>query len=210
VTVNEARGTWTWTQVTTVAVGILIFTSPGWLPRVGLGSTAGLSVSESQRIGWDEAVDFDDIARDIYERVNDERLARGAPPLVWDDALAAMAQRWSEQMITIGYEHSSEEFRIHPRFAGTGENILKGYRSSDGAHVGWMRSPGHREIILNADFDAIGIGVVCRKDGRMWATQIFGVYANRSSLRPPVPDGPDPIVRRDPGIECPASFRLVP
>jgi uncharacterized protein YkwD len=37
---------------------------------------------------------------------------------------------------------------------------------------GWMKSPGHRENLLNSKFRKIGIGVVTKK-GYVYATQIF-------------------------------------
>jgi uncharacterized protein YkwD len=164
----------------------------------------GPSLEESRAIGWSDPAAAAGLAHDLFVRVNDERAARGAPPLTWHPGLAATAERWSEHMISTGtFEHSSEAFREHPDFHGTGENILMGHTSSDDAHVGWMESEGHREAILLADFDAVGIGVVCRDDGRMWATQVFGVAARRHSSRTAVDTSPEPVVRRDPGLPCP-------
>lgn len=81
------------------------------------------------------------------------------------------------------YGHSPPEFRALPEFVGTGENILMGYRGAQDAHVGWMRSDGHRTNILNVDYDAVGIGVVCRNDGSMWATQISVNTSRQPSRR---------------------------
>lgn len=161
--------------------------------------------SESARIGWSDAIDSDFLARDIFVRVNDERAARGIAPLVWDDDLADIARRWSETMIATTYEHSPEAFRAHPAYHGTGENIYMGPRSADEGHVGWMRSAGHRDNILYAGYTAVGIGVVCRNDGHMWATQIFGVPVG--SYPDPRPETSEaPIVRDDAGPVC-ASTR---
>jgi hypothetical protein len=189
-------------QFVTLMVGVALFTSPGWLPHLGLLPERAPNANQSRFIGWEAAEAGDDIARDIFERVNDERSARGLPPLAWHDGLAERARTWSERMIDVGYEHSTPEFRDHPDFVGTGENILAGYGGASDAHVGWMRSEGHRENILRPEYDAIGIGVVCRNDGRMWATQIFGV-SDPAPPGPAVDSGPNPIVRQDPGSVCP-------
>lgn len=113
-------------------------------------------------------------------------------------------------MIRSGYGHSSDEFRVHNDFLATSENIFMGPRSADEAHVGWMESAGHRENILSPHHVAIGIGVVCRNDGRMWATQVFGVS---HSIAPAVDLGAasvEPIVRSDAGPACPAATGPTP
>jgi hypothetical protein len=158
----------------------------------------------SHRIGWTEPIESRGIAHDVFLRVNDERRARGLAPLVWHEGLAALAGQWSEHMIANSFGHSTAGFRAHPEFAGTGENIAMGQPDAMVAHVGWMESDGHRQNILGADYTAIGIGIVCRNDGRMWATQIFGVPHGAQPV--PAPWWPvEPIVRQDPGPACPSA-----
>ncbi|HVM14291.1 MAG TPA: CAP domain-containing protein [Egibacteraceae bacterium] len=159
--------------------------------------------AESRRIGWEAASEFEDLAHDIYERVNDERLARGLHPLAWDRDLAVLAQGWSQRMIASGeFEHSAGSYREHPRFVGgTAENIALGQQTSTEVHIAWMRSPGHRQNILSPDLDGIGIGIVCRNDGLMWATQIFGRY-EPGPTRSAVDTSEEPVVRQDQGISC--------
>lgn len=171
------------------------------LPSAGLPAPPVDLEQGSERIGWTAALESDHIARDIFERVNDERVARGLSMLVWDEGLADLSRRWSEEMIASGYRHSSAEFRTHPGFAGTGENIHMGSTEAGAAHVGWMESDGHRDNLLLPQHTAIGIGVVCRNDGRMWATQILGVPHGAQPTPEPTPV--EPIVRRDEGPACP-------
>jgi len=181
---------------------LLAFPLTSWL----MPSSPSTLERDSDRIGWSDATEADAVARDVYVRVNDERRARGLPPLEWHEGLADIARRWSEEMIATTFEHSSPEFRAHPDFVGTGENIFMGPRSSDELHVGWMRSDGHRETLLNPDYSAIGVGVVCRDDGAMWAAQIFGVPHGATPSQGRVATRAEPIERSDPGVECPGSF----
>lgn len=156
----------------------------------------------SVEIGWTPAVESHRLAEDIEQRVNEERIARGLRPLVWHEGLADLARQWSEEMIATGYEHSPDSFRELPDLHGIGENILMGPSDSGEAHVGWMLSDGHRQNILTPEYTAIGVGVVCRNDGRIWATQMFGMSIDaRPSVDTTMPPT-DPIVREDPGLSC--------
>ena len=105
-------------------------------------------------------------------------------------------------MIATEYRHSPESFRILPDLHSIGENILVGYMDTGEAHVGWMESDGHRRNILTPEYTAIGIGVVCRNDGRIWATQMFGMPPDVYPGGDPALPAAEPIVRRDPGLSC--------
>lgn len=54
---------------------------------------------------------------------------------------------------------------------------VKNYMSSEEIAAstvdGWMKSPGHRENILNRDYDRVGTGVAISKDGKVYITQNF-------------------------------------
>lgn len=187
-----------WQRLLLLAALVLL-AAPAFVPWARGSLPSG---EQSRLVGWRAPDEAADIAADIFERVNAEREARGALPLEWDDDLASLAGEWSERMIDHEFEHSPTGFREHDRFVATGENIAAGQRSSWELHRGWMRSDGHRENLLNADWDAVGIGVVCRRDGLMWATQIFGLH-EAGSPRPSVDDGPEPIVADARGLRCP-------
>ncbi len=164
--------------------------------------TAEEWVAESLQIGWSPATASAELAADLFERVNDERIARGLPPLAWDQRLAGLAREWSEEMISSGFEHSPASFRDHPGFAGIGENIAMGHTNTSQMHTSWMESEGHRVNILEPGFTAIGIGLVCRNDGLMWATQMFGAPDagpfQQERHVPPL----EPIIRSDQGLRC--------
>lgn len=189
-------------------LAIALFTAPAVIGRLWPDEH---TAADARRLGWASAAESADIAHDVFHRVNDERAARGLPPLVWHAGLAEIAGRWSEHMLVEGdYRHSDESFRQHPDFYGTAENIAMRYGDSGEIHVGWMESEGHRHNILAGHYDAIGIGIVCRGDGRIWGTQIFGVLPVADPPRPPTDLGREPVVRRDAGLTCPSRRRFLP
>ena len=104
------------------------------------------------------------VAREVHDIVNQERVNRGKQPLAWDDGLAATARTWSKFMYeTDRFEHST--LFCH------GENILMtsgGSLTAKEAVSSWMDSPGHRENILRESFHSEGIGIY-----RGYATQNF-------------------------------------
>lgn len=123
------------------------------------------------------------IARDLHQRLNDERRARGVHEVAWDADLARAATTWSARMSdTKDYRHSDMNATMasspyRERFSYIGENIYllyPSYESAGYAHRGWMRSDGHRRNMLNRYHDAVGIGVICDADGTMWATMDMG------------------------------------
>ena len=120
------------------------------------------------------------VSRALFDGVNRERRTRGQAQLVWDDALAAQAQQWSDQLALSGQlEHrdmSGGPSSIAPGLSVFGENLFRS-RSPVAAlnvHEAWMQSDEHRQNILQAGYDRVGIGVVCAADGSVWATQEFG------------------------------------
>jgi uncharacterized protein YkwD len=121
------------------------------------------------------------MARAVFDRVNDERRARGLSPVGWSDQLAAVARDWSATMAQTGrFEHQDIGQVLRSGdvegLGAMGENIatVSGPVPAGVLHVGWMRSDEHRVNVLNPGFDRLGVGVVCAADGSVWATQEFG------------------------------------
>ena len=49
-----------------------------------------------------------------------------------------------------------------------GENIARGYSTSESVVEAWMNSPGHRSNILNRAFQHLGVGMAGTGGGRNW------------------------------------------
>jgi uncharacterized protein YkwD len=123
--------------------------------------------------------------RRLLANVNRDRLAARRPALVWDDRLAEVARRHSDEMwrthvvAHISKTTGSAGDRVTAakiRTALVLENVARAY-GVDEAHDGLMNSPGHRMNLMSAQATHIGIGVVFGDEvsGRreLFVTQVF-------------------------------------
>jgi uncharacterized protein YkwD len=124
--------------------------------------------------------------RRAFDLINRERAARGEARLVWDDELASMARRHSENMAGRGFfSHTDQTGRdTAARAAACGvcgwralaENIAYNQGFDDPAAFAverWMNSAKHRDNILRAGFTHAGLGVAKSSDGTFYFTQVF-------------------------------------
>lgn len=118
--------------------------------------------------------------QEILRLLNQERHARGLSTLVADERLQNAARKHSALMATLGVvEHqiagepklSSRFDEQNIRFDVSGENVAR-TSTPERAHQALMHSPGHRANILDATYNAVGIGVVKMPDG-IYVTQDF-------------------------------------
>jgi len=129
---------------------------------------------------------YDDDEHQIFELVNAQRQKSRLNDLIWDDKLARMARSYSKKM-------AKENFFAHADFDGKtvveraedsnvknwrkiGENLFyfEGNHNFDALAVkSWMKSPTHRQNILDENWTATGIGIAESRDGRIYITQVF-------------------------------------
>jgi uncharacterized protein YkwD len=111
------------------------------------------------------------------ERINRHRVEIGAPALVWDERLAEVARRHSEDMARRHFfAHTNPDGKdpfdrlraagVHYRAAA--ENIAEGYSSGRSVFDGWMKSQGHRKNLENPVYRLHGVG----RYGKYW-THVF-------------------------------------
>jgi uncharacterized protein YkwD len=131
----------------------------------------------------DKTPTIEDNAVELLKLINAERRKVGAPALQFDnDMQKAAARRASE--VTRKYSHSRpdgrsystvfDEFGLSP-FASA-ENIAwrsgKGNMSMADFNNAFMNSPGHRENMLNGNYEIIGLGIT-RNGERMYVVELF-------------------------------------
>lgn len=116
----------------------------------------------------------------IFEELNHERAGQGLSALQWDDHAANAARAHAQLLAENGkLSHQfPDEATLPERMGATGarftvaaENVARTEFIED-VHLALMSSPGHRANILNASYNAVGIGVVEEK-GRIYVTQDF-------------------------------------
>lgn len=152
------------------------------------GSSNPPSSSPSDTSGEKKSVSHHDhsalqsIEWEVVELVNQERAKRNLKPLRADDKLSVVARMKSKDMAEKNYfSHDSPTYgspfdmmKKHGiSFKSAAENIAAGQTTAQQVVTGWMNSEGHRENILNPNFDTIGVGYVKGgSNGHYW-TQLF-------------------------------------
>lgn len=106
--------------------------------------------------------------QEVVRLTNEARLAAGVGPVVCDPSISRVAQahgadmcarRFFAHLNPDGISPALRAERAGVEFQMFGENIAVGHTSPADVHDGWMRSPGHRRNLLDADFGRIGVGV---------------------------------------------------
>ncbi len=119
----------------------------------------------------------------LIRAVNAERKKVGAPPLKSDPTLTAIADFWGCRMIDggfFGHVDPANDSTVAERaadfgypFLKIGENLAAGQPSAEEVVAEWMKSPKHRENMLDPAFVEIGVAV---KDGgqygRYWVQEL--------------------------------------
>jgi len=124
--------------------------------------------------------DPSDQAHRIFELTNQDRIARGLPPLRWDQSLASAAQSHAQWMVSEGelsHQYPGEASLMAraahagAHFQAVAENIATGW-SAEAIETEWMHSPSHRTNILDPQMNDIGVGVVAH-NGTLYAVEDF-------------------------------------
>lgn len=132
------------------------------------GESPPFAESETAAVSWDES----EAESELVRLANQERRRRGLPEFGVDDRLTAAARRHAQVMAErreLSHKFVGEP-KLMDRVAATGlrfdrvaENVAFN-DSASGAHEGLMNSKGHRENLLNHEYNAIGVGVARRGD----------------------------------------------
>jgi len=118
----------------------------------------------------------------ILELTNEERTKAGLQPLKANPRLMQAARDYSFQMAQAGkLTHSlhGKSFADRIKKSGyayrrAGENVARSKDCFPHVMGLWMKSHGHRNNILNPEFEEMGIGIYATQHGDRYFTQLFG------------------------------------
>ena len=125
----------------------------------------------------------------VFAAANHQRRLHGLPVLAWSEALADQARIQSTNMMERGFFSHVDPVRgpLAARLNAAGipwlrcsENIFREQGMDDppdSAVEGWMKSPAHRQSLLDPLVTQSGVGIAISPDTEYFITQVF--------LRPP-------------------------
>jgi uncharacterized protein YkwD len=124
----------------------------------------------------------------FLELTNNERVARGLQPLTYDPNLTEIARAHSREMSdknyfshhspTPGIETPMDRYlssvKQRPSWALVGENLFYcSIEDVDRGHQALMKSPTHRDNILESRFERMGVGIYINPEGEFFVTEMF-------------------------------------
>jgi len=153
-------------------VNILPGVIPGFLPQATSKAWADSITSER-----------------LIQLANEERRKYGLNELNANINLTTAAYSKANDMLTYQYwDHygpdsttNSPWYFIHSsgyNYIYAGENLAKGFRTSEGVHQAWMASPTHRGNILSGNYQDIGIAVVTGNLNGQVVTLVVQMFGN--------------------------------
>ncbi len=100
-----------------------------------------------------------------------------APPVRWNETLAASSQRHSDDMANYNFfDHVNPRDGTHSwdrveragyKYLTTGENIGAGYKNAEAVVEGWITSPGHCANLMNPQFTEMGAAMAVNRRSTM-------------------------------------------
>ena len=109
----------------------------------------------------------------MVQHINKARENRGKPPLRYSRSLTASSRRFGRTILRTNRFGHASRIRASRRFRALGEILAyhRGYRARIRNTVSrWLRSPGHRRVMLSSRFRYVGAGKARGRLGRMRAT----------------------------------------
>ena len=109
----------------------------------------------------------------MVQHINKAREHRGKPPLRFSRSLTVSSRRFGRRIMRTNRFGHASRIQASRRFRTLGEILAyhRGYRARIRNTVGrWLRSPGHRRVMLSSRFRYVGAGKASGRLGSMRAT----------------------------------------
>lgn len=105
---------------------------------------------------------------------NEQRELKGRTGFKLDSYLISYAQNHSEWMGRKNWMKHSDVSVLIGKYSAVGENIAYNQKSEKEVVVAWMNSTGHRQNIMNRNFNSIGFGLANNSRGEPYWCTVFG------------------------------------
>nr|CCA23424.1 Allergen V5/Tpx1 family protein putative [Albugo laibachii Nc14] len=144
-------------------------------------------VVSPRRIQTCQTVEISQDMQDMLVAVNNDRANNGRSPLQYDDCMNYLAYEHDIDMSShnlfshVGSDNltiSGRIARLGIEFRRIGENIAMGQTQIAEVQKDFMASDGHRDNILNAEFEVFGYCLSVGKNGKTYHTQTFAKLSN--------------------------------
>lgn len=118
----------------------------------------------------------------ILKLVNEARIENGLTPLKINEELNNIAimkakDMAEEEILSHNSKRYGMTFNIIKekgiKFSAAGENIARWHDTPEFVVERWLNSKGHRDNILNPNYDETGIGMAKDKDGKNYWVELF-------------------------------------
>jgi uncharacterized protein YkwD len=115
------------------------------------------------------AGDNDITPANVLARMNEYRAEKGLPPLRQEQRLTKAAEDRVRHMEELGYWAHQAPDGMSPfvwvtardyAYATVGENLASGFETAGLLVESWMESPGHRDNIMAANYQDVGIAII--------------------------------------------------
>lgn len=118
-----------------------------------------------------------DYINEVFKLVNEERSKEGLKPLILDNELTESAIFRAAETV-LYFDHVRPDGTLCDTISDRlfGENIAAGQSNPQSVMDSWMKSTGHRENILDDEFESIGIGHFQASNGIDYWVQTFSYY----------------------------------
>lgn len=133
-----------------------------------------------------ETSDAFELERHAFALINQQRASSGLEPLTWSDDAAKIARLHSENMANYDFFSHTDlnGLMVNDRadslgikkWQAIGENIAynQGFENPvEFAVERWMKSPKHRDNLLNSRWRESGIGIAIAENGKYYFTEVF-------------------------------------
>ena len=125
------------------------------------------------------SVSYSVMEYEIISLVNEHRKELGLDPLNIINVVSKEAETHTDYMIGTGIP-SHDNFPVRHKnlvekvkAKSVAENVAYGFSTAEGVVRAWLKSPGHKANIENADFTDLGISTKQNEEGRNYFTNIF-------------------------------------